>query len=345
VKVSLPNNCMAQSDFQYFTPREYLETYYPNDINPEYFLKAIQQISSIYEDTVNSKILDIGAFSKKTGLDSEVLENAAIFDFFLDLATLFLKVFPRGDARVLDIGGGPTIYQHLSFSLIAESIIHAEYLKENRKEIAAYVTNHEEAYSWESYFYAVKNLFRADCHFQDALQFLSSHSDIKVQKNIETIQHILKTETEISEYENFVKKKIAQRLVSCDVFQKDLEFDEKKMIQYYLSEDGQTKKPNIITSYFVTESATSDYETWKEGLHNIVHNLESGGYFVLAAIRNAEWYKVGNHKIKALSVNEKDIQRELGCLNITLIDMRVLVGSDAEQDGYEGMILACFQKK
>lgn len=73
---------MAQSDFQDFSPRQYLETYYPNDIEPNAFVAAITEVSKRYDDTTESRLLDIAAFSAKTGLPTEVIENAALFDFF-----------------------------------------------------------------------------------------------------------------------------------------------------------------------------------------------------------------------------------------------------------------------
>jgi hypothetical protein len=256
-----------------------------------------------------------------------------------------LQEFPDGQAVVLDIGGGPTIYQYLSLSLVVGAIIHAEYLLENRKEIAAFVTNDESAYSWQSYFYAVKDLLNQDKEFQEQLTFLVSHRNEKVKAHALEIQRILSAQTEVSEFETALKRKVAQRLVPCDVFQSNLEADERNLIQYSLLECGKiTGHPDIIMSCFVVESATAHEETWRQGIKNLADALEVGGYLVMTAIRNANWYKVGDKRITAFSVNEDKIQQVFRQYGLRVKDLRVLVGSDNTEDGYDGMVLICAQK-
>jgi hypothetical protein len=336
---------MAQSNFQHFSPRDYLETYYPSDIDPASFASAIEEVSARYDDATESRLLDIAALSKKTGLSTEVIENAALFDFFRDLSRDFLKEFPEGNAVVLDIGGGPTIYQYLSLSLAVQAIIHAEYLLENRKEIAAFVTNDESAYSWAPYFYAVKSLLSQDKEFQEQLTQLASDPAEKVRAHAFEIQRILNSQTEVREFEIALKRKVAQRLVPCDVFQSNLEADSRNLIAYSLLECGKiTGHPDIIMSCFVVESATSHEETWRQGIKNLANALEIGGYLVMTAIRNANWYKVGDNKIAAFPVNEERLQQVFRQYGLRVKDLRVLVGSDDAEDGYDGMILICAQK-
>jgi hypothetical protein len=336
---------MAQSSFKKFSPRDYLETYYPSDIDPGAFVKAITEVSLRYDDTTESRLLDIGALAKKTGLSTEIIENAALFDFFRDISKNFLKEFPDGKAVVLDVGGGPTIYQYLSISLTVEAIIHAEYLLENRREIAAFVTNDESAYSWEPYFYAVKNLLAQDEDFQTQLSTLALNEDSKVRDNALEIQRILNDQTEIRDFEVALKRKVAQRLVPCDVFQGSLEADARKLIEYNLLECGKiTKHPDVIMSCFVVESATASEETWRQGIKNLADALDIGGYLIMTAIRNADWYKVGEEKIAAFAVNEEKLQQVFREYDLKIKDLRVLVGSDGAEDGYDGMVLICAQK-
>jgi hypothetical protein len=42
---------MAQSNFQHFSSRDYLETYYPSDIDSEAFAKAVAEVSTRYDDS------------------------------------------------------------------------------------------------------------------------------------------------------------------------------------------------------------------------------------------------------------------------------------------------------
>ncbi len=52
---------------------------------------------------------------------------------------------------MLEIGGGPTIYQLLAASARVDGILFAEFLKENRDEVLKFKNNDAEAFNWDAW--------------------------------------------------------------------------------------------------------------------------------------------------------------------------------------------------
>ena len=59
-------------------------------------------------------------------------------EFSLGCFHEFWSKMVKRNARVLDFGGGPAIYDLISAAPYAQDIIFAEYSEENRKEVAAW---------------------------------------------------------------------------------------------------------------------------------------------------------------------------------------------------------------
>ena len=64
----------------------------------------------------------------------------------------FWSKMAKRNARVLDFGGGPAIYDLISAAPYAEEIVFAEYSEVNRKEVAAWRERSPDAHDWSPYF-------------------------------------------------------------------------------------------------------------------------------------------------------------------------------------------------
>ncbi len=79
-----------------------------------------------------------------------------------DAEELFLSNFfhqsydlvPEGSSMV-EIGGGPTIYQLIGASRKAKSIVFSDYKEENLREVRKWVMQESDAFDWDSYFRVV----------------------------------------------------------------------------------------------------------------------------------------------------------------------------------------------
>ena len=62
------------------------------------------------------------------------------------------------DTRVLEFGGGPTIYQILSAALKVKEIVFADYLEVNRREVKSWLAASPQALNWDRYLNFVLSL-------------------------------------------------------------------------------------------------------------------------------------------------------------------------------------------
>lgn len=333
---------MSQPLEEVFAAREYIETYYPSDIDQEELLSAIRSVSRLVSG--KEKTLDVAVLAVETGLSSEEVENAAIFDFLRRVSYRLLQVFPQGKAVLLDIGGGPTLYQHIPLCLNVSTIIHGEFLAGNREEVIAYLEGRESAYRWDAYFSVTRRLLSEDQSYQLLLDTEEKDLDSDVMNHAKMVKEILSSESNAS-FEERLKSILRGNVVPCDVFAPSLEADGRHDIEDILRRrDTTTGAPDIISAHFLTESATADRMLWEKGMKHLIAKLVPGGYFVTTAIRNASWYKVGSEKVPAVPVNEESIGRFLREHGIVIEDMEVLIGSDLEKHGYDGMVFV-FGKK
>lgn len=324
-----------------FSAREYLKTYYPNDFNEKEFLYVIKVVSERMQQ--KEKILDVSILSQKTGLADEIVENAAIFNFLRSVSRRLLMAFPDGKATLLDVGAGPTLYQHIPLCLSVSSIIHGEFLSENREEVFTYLSGKDSAYSWDIYFSVMQVMLREDRSYQNLLQSQEGDSNDAVREHAELVKGILLSK-DSKTFKHHLNAVVAKNVVLCDVFSDSLEVDSDKSFPAVLKENTRNGFPDIISSHFLVESATDSYERWEEGVTNLIQKLQPGGYFIMTVIRNASWYRVGSKKVPAVAVNEGILKEFLQRHGIVIEDMQVLIGSNQKDNGYDGMVFI-FGKK
>ncbi len=307
-----------------FDAREYMEMYYPKFTELDLMLKIVAEMRE------NPKgHYEIDALAKKTSAKHELIENIAIFDFFRVVIEHLLEEFPLGDAEILDIGGGPTIYQHMGLCLIANHITHSEFLEKNRNEVLLWLHEEERAHEWDTYFHLVQKLFCVG-EIPRILERQIRVEDPRIAAHAKLVQELLTSE-DIHNFKHQVRMCLGSDVVHGDMFLRDLGLSDHK--QY-----------DLVTSNFVAESAATNVEQWKTAMHNIIAHVRPGGYFVQTAIHNAHWYQVGKERLPAVAVDREMIialcEKE-GC---RVIYEKALTGSDVDTVGYDGMVFILAQK-
>ena len=315
--------------------REYLETYYPSQFDEESFQAALVSIGQHFDS--GREKLDVAEFSLHFNLAHEVVENASILYHLSSIAeSLAQSVHGEKSISVLDVGGGPTLYQHIPMALISDTIIHAEPLEENRKEVLDYLTQGEGAYDWSAYIRATSTfLTRSRLRFPELSRRLGEMTDALPEEGglaLETAWRILITE------------RIAGRVVPCDAFRPDLEFAGGAELRDALSAADMADGAMLVESNFLLESATSSLEQWGHGLDALADRVAPGGFLSMMAIRNANWYRSGEERVPAVPVDESFLRQELERRSFTLDQVRVLTGSDSQSFGYDGMVFLLANK-
>jgi hypothetical protein len=103
---------------------------------------------------------------------------------------------------------------------------------------------------------------------------------------------------------------------------------------------------DILISSFCAESAVDNRPQWRKYFHNIVSLLKPDGFLILATLKGATCYSVGEKLFPAVSIREKDLLR-------TLIeegfDPQSLILESVPADGpfrqYEGLMVALAKKR
>jgi hypothetical protein len=321
-----------------FDPREYLKTYYPIPPDVAKILWASEIVKQGY--SANPR-MNIRSMVEKFNVSPEIAENIAIFDFQKAVSKKLLSAYPQDNIEVLDVGGGPTVYQHIAMSLQAGNITHSEFLEQNRKEVMSWLNNEEGAYNWDGYFDLIKTMFSNDQEYQQILAEQLKSEDEKTREHALLVKNLIDGNTE--NFKAHLRSELGQNVVHGDVFVPDLGLEKAK--KYDVATQGREGAVEMLTSNFTIESATGDRAKWEQGMKNITAKIKNGGFLALTAIRNAEWYAVGKEKMPAVKVNEDDLKELLEREGFEIMEMRILEGSDQENVGYDGMVFVFAQKK
>jgi hypothetical protein len=114
-------------------------------------LTAKEPLASALADSAVGVVDDYGLFRPLDYLNEYHLEWDAEDEFsarFIHAA--FESIAPQDS--MIDVGGGPTLYQLISARNKVKKITCAEYLESNRREVQKWLRNEADAFNWDQYF-------------------------------------------------------------------------------------------------------------------------------------------------------------------------------------------------
>lgn len=102
----------------------------------------------------------------------------------------------------------------------------------------------------------------------------------------------------------------------------------------------------LVTAFYVADSVASSKLNWRTYMTNIANLVEPGGTLLISALRNAEYYRVGNAIFPSAKVNEDDVRDLYLSLNFVpkTLDVRVDFVAEWKHDGFDSIIIACGEK-
>ena len=106
--------------------------------------------------------------------------------------------------------------------------------------------------------------------------------------------------------------------------------------------DAYSHRYDCVVSCYCADSATTNKHDWFRCLHNITSLLAPGGLFVVAALRNCSFYRVGDVQFPSPAIDEHDLQRALAMLGLDMGSVVLQVCDVPEQDrcGFQSIMLA-----
>ena len=207
----------------------------------------------------------------------------------------FWSKMAKQNARVLDFGGGPAIYDLISATPYAEEIIFAEYSEENRKEVAAWREGSRDAHDWSPYFRFVVQRFEG-----------------------KGIEEALIREAEL-------RKKITH-ILPCDIALED-------PVKWPSTWTSQRRSFDVVTTSCCIETAVKSEIEYSNAIAKLRKYLKPGGYLVMYSSLGQAFYYVGEEKFYCFSASENQIQETLYKEGFCEVDMKLK--ADARSELYD----------
>lgn len=105
---------------------------------------------------------------------------------------------------------------------------------------------------------------------------------------------------------------------------------------------AHARKYQVVVSCYCADSATSTKHDWFRYLTSITSLLAPGGQFIVAALRNCSFYRVGELKFPSARIDEHDLQLALALLNFDMSStvLRVCETPEQARHGFQSILLA-----
>ena len=225
-----------------------------------------------------------------------------------------LRFFARASKLVpdrstfLEYGGGPTIYQLVSFAPRVSSICFTDYIEKNILSVKDWIKTEEYAHDWSDF--------------------------ITVSLQHEGIAH--PSREHIKQREAQIKEKLST-FGYVDAFNRHRD---KVPLQHF----------DIVSANFVAESISFDEASWKKSLDSLLSYVKPGGFISMTAIRGATYWKTGDKRFPAFSVDARSISDELTVRGFAIemideIDAEISDQEHPDYQGYNGMVFVLGQQK
>lgn len=111
-----------------------------------------------------------------------------------------------------------------------------------------------------------------------------------------------------------------------------------------LGPDAQ--KYPVIISLYCADSATSSKNEWNKFMTNILSLLEPGGTIIMSALRNSEYYTIGDKRFPSANIDENDIAAMFAANGFAPTDVEVQVEQVASklEQGFTSLLFAKARK-
>ena len=196
----------------------------------------------------------------------------------------FWSKMAKRNARVLNFGGGPSIYDLISAAPYAEEIIFAEYSEENRKEVAAWRERSSDAHDWSPYFRFIVQRFEG-----------------------KGSEEALIREAEL-------RKKIAH-ILPCNIAFED-------PVIWPSTWTSQLGSFDVVTTSLCIEAAVKSEIEYRNAIAKLKKYLRPGGHLVMYSVIGENFYYVGKEQFYCFSVSENQIQEILRKEGFGDVDMK-----------------------
>ncbi|MCB0322370.1 MAG: hypothetical protein KDD69_02320 [Bdellovibrionales bacterium] len=212
-------------------------------------------------------------------------ENEFLLRFYHDVFSELPK-----NLTMLEVGGGPTVYQLFSASRAASEIVFTDYLESNLETVAQWVAGLEESVSWRPFASTVAKLEGG----------ASSKTDVEAQCVEERTRAAIR------------------QIIACNVLSGNL------------LEALQGKRFDVVSSGFCLECISRDEAHFVQALSNVSLAVAKRGYLVLTVLKNSSSYRVGSHRFPSFPVDSSYLRTILASLSFEVQELRETRAEDEQ---------------
>ena len=222
--------------------------------------------------------------------DRPVSKNAGMLYFF---AEVYKHCRPTD--RMLEFGGGPTVYQLISPAAYVGEIHYSDYLQSNLDYVLRWMQNDLQAWNWDEY--------------------------IRKTLQIETPQCV-PTSQDIQQRKELIQTKVT-RFLHCNALDPNPLLDP-RFQNYY----------DVIGMSYCIEGIVSEKLKWKEAFANVTSLLKPGGTLVMNAIGESfNGWLCKNQRFVGVYLTQVDIYKCMKQLGYTSIYIKTTPSNDPSR-GY-----------
>ena len=195
------------------------------------------------------------------------------------------KMAAKKNLRVLDFGGGPSIYDLISAAPYSEEIIFAEYSEKNRQVVEKWLQKSPDSHDWLPYFKFV----------------------------VQTLEG--KKSEDVAVRESELRKKISH-VLPCDIRWED-------PVEWPADWSPQTATFDVVSTSLCIEAAVKSFDDYSQAIAKLRSYLKPGGYLIMYSVTGESFYTVGTEKFHTFNVTEKQIKDALCKEGFTGLEMKL----------------------
>jgi len=184
------------------------------------------------------------------------------------------KILAKKNLRVLEFGGGPSIFDLIPAAPYAEEIIFAEYSEKNREEVVKWLQKSPESHDWLPYFKFVVQ----------TLEGKNSDEEVAIR-------------------ESELRKKI-KHILPCDIGWED-------PVKWPSSWSSQSAMFDVVTTSLCLEACVTSDEGYRHAIAKMKKYLKPGGYLVMYGVLGETYYMVGQERFYCFPLSKDLIEQTL----------------------------------
>ena len=209
------------------------------------------------------------------------------------------KKLAKKNLRILEFGGGPSIFDLIPAAPFAEEIIFAEYSEKNREEVVKWLQKSPESHNWLPY-------------FKFAVQTLEGNN----------------SDEEVTIRESELRNKI-KHILPCDIGWED-------PVKWPSSWSSQLATFDVVSTSLCLEVSVTSREGYRQAIAKLKRYLKPSGHIVMYGVLEETYYMVGQERFHCFPLSKELIEETLTSEGFKIHDDMKLFSHEIRENNWDG---------